>query len=91
MLAKDAQESPPVFLLQDFNMVDLEDFRYSGSNITGVQLVDPRKPAMKQVAEEWMIGELRFGRTPAPHLQLVTVLSPLSHTFWGAGAVSGEG
>ncbi|XP_071525539.1 LOW QUALITY PROTEIN: glutamate receptor ionotropic, kainate 2-like [Panulirus ornatus] len=63
----------------DFNMVDLEDFRYSGTNITGIQLVDPRTPAMKQVAEEWMMGELRFGRTPSPHPKLVTTEAALMY------------
>lgn len=35
--------------------IDLEPYQYSGTNITGVRLVDPNSPAMQQVMK--MINE----------------------------------
>lgn len=43
-------------------MVDLEDFKYGGTNVTAFRLLDPEREEVKQVVEDWMYGEMRFGR-----------------------------
>ncbi|XP_069951037.1 glutamate receptor ionotropic, kainate 2 isoform X4 [Cherax quadricarinatus] len=63
----------------DFNQVDLEKFSHSRTNITGVQLVDPQKPAVEQVVEEWMYGEQRYGRLLPAHLKRVTTEAALMY------------
>lgn len=51
-----------VFLLQDLNSVDLEEFKYGGTNITAFRLVDPEKPEIQKVVQDWIYGEQRYGR-----------------------------
>ncbi len=34
---------------QDLHLVDLEDFRYGGTNITAFRLVDPNNPLVMEV------------------------------------------
>ncbi|XP_042214385.1 glutamate receptor ionotropic, kainate 2-like isoform X2 [Homarus americanus] len=63
----------------DFNQVDLEDFRYGGTNITGVQLVNPATPQLKKVLEEWMYGELRHGRSLPDDIKKVTTEAALMY------------
>ena len=36
-----------LFLLQDLHMVELEDFKYGGTNITALRLVDPANEKVK--------------------------------------------
>ena len=43
-------------------MVELEDFKYGGTNITGFRLVDPDLPEVQHVVQDWIRGEMRFGR-----------------------------
>ncbi|XP_042214058.1 glutamate receptor ionotropic, kainate 2-like isoform X3 [Homarus americanus] len=45
----------------DFNLINLEEFKDSGTNITGIQLVDPHKPELKKLIDDWVIGEQRAG------------------------------
>lgn len=42
--------------------VDLEEFKYGGTNITAFRLVDPEKPEIQRVVRDWQYGEARFGR-----------------------------
>nr|CAD7453108.1 unnamed protein product [Timema tahoe] len=46
----------------DLHSVDLEEFKYGGTNITAFRLVDPEKPELQKVVREWVYGELRYGR-----------------------------
>ena len=43
-------------------MVNLEDFKYGGTNLTAFRLLDPERPEVKQVVEDWIYGEMRYGR-----------------------------
>ncbi len=36
-------------MVQDLYLVDLEDFRYGGTNITAFRLVDPNNPLVQEV------------------------------------------
>lgn len=49
-------------LLQDLHNVDLEEFKYGGTNITALRLVDPEKPDLQRVVRDWVSGEQRLGR-----------------------------
>lgn len=42
--------------------VDLEEFKYGGTNITAFRLVDPEKPEVQHAVKEWSQGEARHGR-----------------------------
>ncbi|PNF30867.1 Glutamate receptor ionotropic, kainate 2 [Cryptotermes secundus] len=46
----------------DLHSVDLEEFKYGGTNITALRLVDPEKPELQKVVRNWVYGELRYGR-----------------------------
>ena len=43
-------------------MVELEDFKYGGTNITAVRLVDPGREAVQSVVREWIQGETYYSR-----------------------------
>ena len=43
-------------------MVNLEEFKYGGTNLTAFRLLDPERPEVKQVVEDWIYGEMRYGR-----------------------------
>ena len=43
-------------------MVELEDFRYSETNITAYRLVDPDLEDVQNVVEDWVLGEMRYGK-----------------------------
>uniref|UniRef100_A0A4D5RB87 Glutamate receptor 1 n=1 Tax=Scolopendra viridis TaxID=118503 RepID=A0A4D5RB87_SCOVI len=42
----------------DFQTLDLEDFQYSGANITGFGLVDFNKTEVKTIISEWTLDEI---------------------------------
>ncbi|XP_046669488.1 glutamate receptor ionotropic, kainate 2 isoform X2 [Homalodisca vitripennis] len=46
----------------DLHSVDLEEFKYGGTNITALRLVDPEKPDLQKVVRDWTSGEQRQGR-----------------------------
>ena len=48
--------------LQDLHMVELEDFKYGGTNITSFRIVDPENEAVLKVVQDWVKGEMRFNR-----------------------------
>lgn len=37
----------------DLHTLDLEPYQYSGSNITGIRLVDPEDFRVKQITDHW--------------------------------------
>jgi hypothetical protein len=52
-----------VRVLQDMHIVDLEEFKYGGTNITAFRLVDPDRADVIKVMRDWAYGsETRFGR-----------------------------
>ncbi|RZF32680.1 hypothetical protein LSTR_LSTR004108 [Laodelphax striatellus] len=46
----------------DLHSVDLEEFKYGGTNITAFRLVDPEKPELQRVVRDWINGEQKLGR-----------------------------
>ena len=43
-------------------MVELEEFKYGGTNISAYRLVDPELEDVQNVVQDWVLGELRYGR-----------------------------
>ena len=43
----------------DLHLVDVEDFKYGGTNITAFRLVDPGQPEVVSVVESWRDGDER--------------------------------
>lgn len=46
------------FSLQDLHTVDLEEFKYGGTNITAFRLVDPESPEVQKVLRELVSTQL---------------------------------
>ncbi|XP_077295100.1 kainate-type ionotropic glutamate receptor subunit 1D isoform X2 [Arctopsyche grandis] len=46
----------------DLHSVDLDEFKYGGTNITAFRLLDPEKPEIQRVVKDWVYGEARLGR-----------------------------
>ncbi|XP_076549026.1 kainate-type ionotropic glutamate receptor subunit 1D isoform X4 [Osmia lignaria lignaria] len=46
----------------DLHSVDLEEFKHGGTNITAFRLVDPEKPEIQKVVQDWIYGEKRYNR-----------------------------
>ena len=44
----------------DMHLVDLEDFKYGGTNITAFRLVDPARPEVVSVIESWRDSGIRL-------------------------------
>ncbi|KAK7085547.1 hypothetical protein SK128_021963, partial [Halocaridina rubra] len=40
----------------DLHLVNLDDFKYGGSNITAVRLIDPTRDEVKEVMRDWQSG-----------------------------------
>ena len=58
--------------------MELEDFRHGGTNITCLRLVDPENPLVQRVIQDWVFGELRYGRTvDAPNSSLQVRVRPV--------------
>ncbi|KAL3278738.1 hypothetical protein HHI36_016268 [Cryptolaemus montrouzieri] len=43
----------------DLNLVDLEDFKHGGTNITAFRLVDPQNPDVEKVLKEWNSSDMK--------------------------------
>lgn len=54
-------------------MVNLDDFKYGGTNLTAFRLLDPDREEVKQVVQDWIFGEMRYGRKLEPHEQTIKV------------------
>ena len=48
--------------LQDLHMVNLDEFKYAGTNLTAFRLLDPDREEVKHVVDDWIYGEMRYGR-----------------------------
>lgn len=51
-----------VFCTQDLHTIDLEEFRYGGTNITAFRLIDPENANVQQTIRSWELGEQKLGR-----------------------------
>ncbi|XP_053604883.1 glutamate receptor ionotropic, kainate 2 isoform X5 [Plodia interpunctella] len=46
----------------DLHSVDLEEFKYGGTNITALRLLDPERTDVQKVIRDWVYDEARKGR-----------------------------
>ncbi|KAJ2951074.1 hypothetical protein O0L34_g5454 [Tuta absoluta] len=46
----------------DLHSVDLEEFKYGGTNITALRLLDPERVDVQKVVRDWVYDEARKGR-----------------------------
>ncbi|XP_052755262.1 glutamate receptor ionotropic, kainate 2 isoform X5 [Galleria mellonella] len=46
----------------DLHSVDLEEFKYGGTNITALRLLDPERSDVQKVIRDWVYDEARKGR-----------------------------
>ncbi|XP_026746542.1 glutamate receptor ionotropic, kainate 2 isoform X3 [Trichoplusia ni] len=46
----------------DLHSVDLEEFKYGGTNITAIRLLDPERADVQRVVRDWVYDEARKGR-----------------------------
>ena len=58
---------------QDIGLLDLEDYRHDGVNITGLQLVDPTNPLVTEVTSDWVYQEVTTGKSPLGEQNGITV------------------
>lgn len=49
---------------QDLQTIDLDEFKYSGTNITAFRLVDPENSLVHRTVSEWSQSELRSDKKP---------------------------
>ena len=43
-------------------MVNMDEFKYGGTNVTAFRLLDPERDEVRQVVQDWIYGEMRFNR-----------------------------
>ncbi|KAL5010168.1 hypothetical protein ScPMuIL_012473 [Solemya velum] len=53
-----------LFTTLDLGLVDLEDYKYGGANITSLRIIDPQNPKVMNVMSDWSIEEMRTGSSP---------------------------
>ncbi|XP_065092491.1 glutamate receptor ionotropic, kainate 2 isoform X2 [Ochlerotatus camptorhynchus] len=46
----------------DLHTINLDEFKYGGTNITAFRLVDPENPEVSQAIRNWTLGEARLGK-----------------------------
>ncbi|CAG9133260.1 unnamed protein product [Plutella xylostella] len=61
----------------DLHSVDLEEFKYGGTNITALRLLDPERTDVQRVIRDWVYDEARKGRK----LQLAHTSAKENMTF----------
>lgn len=62
------------------HIVDLEEFKYGGTNITAFRLVDPDRADVIKVMRDWAYGsESRFGRKQEGTTSLTRVFASMSN------------
>ena len=50
-------------LLQDLHLVDLEEFKYAGTNLTAFRMVDPENEEVRETVKAWNL-KARFPGRP---------------------------
>ncbi|KAL3882469.1 hypothetical protein ACJMK2_028806, partial [Sinanodonta woodiana] len=53
-----------LFITLDLGLVDLEDYKYGGANITAMRLIDPLRRQVIDVMSDWRLEEARSGKSP---------------------------
>ncbi|XP_021362769.1 glutamate receptor ionotropic, kainate 2-like isoform X3 [Mizuhopecten yessoensis] len=53
-----------LFTSLDVGLVDLEDYKYGGANITAMRIVDPSRPKVMSVTEDWIFEEINSRPSP---------------------------
>lgn len=43
-----------ILIFQDLHTIDLDEFKYGGTNITGFRLVNPETPMVQKVLKQWV-------------------------------------
>ncbi|KAK2148222.1 hypothetical protein LSH36_509g01058 [Paralvinella palmiformis] len=51
-------------LHQDADLIDLEDFKYNGVNITSFRIIDPTRPEVVEIIRDWQFQKRRLGYSP---------------------------
>lgn len=59
--------------LQDLHGVDLEEFKYGGTNITAFRLVDPEGPQVRKIVRDWTFSLADSRNKKGEHTVLVGV------------------
>ncbi|XP_066961996.1 glutamate receptor ionotropic, kainate 2-like isoform X1 [Macrobrachium rosenbergii] len=44
----------------DLHLIDLEDFKYSGTNITALRIIDLSRDEVRNLTEDWHAGQTRY-------------------------------
>ena len=57
-------------------MVNLDEFKYGGTNLTAFRLLDPDRIEIRKVVEDWIFGEMRYGRKLDVSSQGIKVIFP---------------
>ncbi len=57
-------------------MVNLDEFKYAGTNLTAFRLLDPDREEVKHVVDDWIYGEMRYGRKLDGADQTIKVILP---------------
>ena len=68
-------------LLQDMSLLDLEDYRHDGVNITAFQLVNPTNAQVQEVVGDWVIEQLTNDRSPLGTRNGITVSSNVTSSY----------
>lgn len=63
------------FTSLDLHTVDLEDFQYAGTNVSGFSLVDQNAREFSEVIRDWQSGPLRFGGWKGENVEHVARVS----------------
>ncbi|XP_050390802.1 glutamate receptor ionotropic, kainate 2 [Patella vulgata] len=53
-----------LFTTLDLGLVDLEDYKHGGANITSFRLINPDRRRVIDVRTEWLLEERRSGKSP---------------------------
>lgn len=69
---------------QDLGLLNLDDFKYGGANITAFRLVNPHHPQVIEVTTDWILDDLQTGKSPLDNERGVRVsdsCDDVMHTF----------
>ncbi|XP_029649094.2 glutamate receptor ionotropic, kainate 1-like [Octopus sinensis] len=58
-----------IFTTLDLTLIDLEEFKYGGANITAVRMIDSLRPFVSEVTQDWVMEEKRTGNSPIKGLK----------------------
>ncbi|XP_069950782.1 glutamate receptor ionotropic, kainate 2-like isoform X2 [Cherax quadricarinatus] len=64
----------------DLHLVNLEDFKYGGSNVTALRLIDPEREEVRHLMEDWQAGRIMYTSKIQDDDDLIMKLRNIS--FW---------